>query len=166
MSETGKNDSYQNDELDNWRENFKGIQYLHEETNLLLTGAVDDVWFDLDTEELVVVDYKATSKNGEVSLDADWQISYKIQMDFYQWLLRQKGFPVSNEGYFVYCNGDKSLPRFDEKIQFKVSILKYTGSTEWIEPTIFEIKDTLDNDTLQIQMKTVVTVSILKIEKL
>ena len=115
---------------------------------LLLTGAVDDVWFDLDTEELVVVDYKATSKNGEVSLDADWQISYKRQMDFYQWLLRQKGFPVSNDGYFVYCNGDKSLPRFDEKIQFKVSILKYTGSTEWIEPTIFEIKDTLDNDTL------------------
>ena len=149
MAETGKNlIPYQNDELDNWRENFKGVQYLHEETNLLLTGAVDDVWFDLDTEELVVVDYKATSKNGEVSLDADWQISYKRQMDFYQWLLRQKGFPVSNDGYFVYCNGDKSLSRFDEKIQFKVSILKYTGSTEWIEPTIFEIKNTLDSDTL------------------
>ena len=47
----------------------------------MLTGAVDDVWFDLDTEELVVVDYKATSKNDEVSLDAEWQISYKRQME-------------------------------------------------------------------------------------
>lgn len=149
MAETHKNlIPYQSEELDNWRENFKGVQYLHEETNLLLTGAVDDVWFDLDTEELVVVDYKATSKNDEVSLDAEWQISYKRQMDFYQWLLRQNGFRVSNDGYFVYCNGDKSLPKFEEKIQFKVSILKYTGSTDWIEPTIVEIKNTLDSDVL------------------
>jgi hypothetical protein len=69
-------------------------------------------------------------------------------MEFYQWLLRQNGFAVSNDGFFVYCNGDKSLPRFDEKINFKVSILKYTGSTEWIQPTIFEIKETLDSKTL------------------
>ena len=149
MAETDKNlIPYQSEELDNWRENFKGVQYLHEKTNLLLTGAVDDVWFDLDTEELVVVDYKATSKNDEVSLDAEWQISYKRQMDFYQWLLRQNGFRVSNDGYFVYCNGDKSLPKFEEKIQFKVSILKYTGSTNWIEPTIVEIKNTLDSDVI------------------
>ena len=149
MAETDKNlIPYQSDEMDNWRENFKGVQYLHEKTNLLLTGAVDDVWFDLDTEELVVVDYKATSKNDEVSLDAEWQISYKRQMDFYQWLLRQNGFRVSDDGYFVYCNGDKSLPKFEEKIQFKVSILKYTGSTDWIEPTIVEIKNTLDSDVL------------------
>lgn len=149
MAETDKNlIPYQSEELDNWRENFKGVQYLHEKTNLLLTGAVDDVWFDLDTEELVVVDYKATSKNDEVSLDAEWQISYKRQMDFYQWLLRQNGFRVSDDGYFVYCNGDKSLPKFEEKIQFKVSILKYTGSTDWIEPTIVEIKNTLDSDVL------------------
>ena len=149
MAGTGKNlIPYKNDELDNWRQNFKGVQFLHEETNLLLTGAVDDVWFDLDTEELIVVDYKATSKNDEVSLDAEWQISYKRQMEFYQWLLRQNGFPVSKDSYFVYCNGDKSLPRFDEKVQFKVSTLKYIGSTDWIEPTIFKIKNTLDSEIL------------------
>ena len=106
MKETGKNlIPYQHEMLDEWRENFKGVQYLHKKTNLLFTGAVDDIWFDIDSEELVVVDYKATSKNGEVSLDADWQISYKRQMEFYQWLLRKNGFKVSNDGYFVYCNG-------------------------------------------------------------
>ena len=49
--------------LNDWRENFKGVQYFHEETNFLLTGAVDDLWFDLDKNEIIVVDYKATSKN-------------------------------------------------------------------------------------------------------
>lgn len=149
MLETGKNlIPFSHEELDEWRENFKGVQYLHELTNFLLTGAVDDVWYDLDKEELIVVDYKATAKNDEVSLDADWQISYKRQMDFYQWLLRKNGFNVSKDGYFVYCNGDKSKSKFDEKVEFKVSILKYTGSTDWIEPTIFEIKNTLDSTNL------------------
>ena len=47
-----------------------------------MTGAVDDVWFDLDTEELVVVDYKATSSKDEVNLNKDWQISYKDKWSF------------------------------------------------------------------------------------
>lgn len=149
MLDTGKNlIPFSHEELDEWRENFKGVQFLHKVTNFLLTGAVDDVWYDLDKEELVVVDYKATSKNDEVSLDADWQISYKRQMDFYQWLFRNNGFNVSEDGYFVYCNGDKSKSKFNEKVEFKVSILKYTGSTDWVEPTIFEIKNTLDSTNL------------------
>ena len=45
--------------------------------------------------ELIVVDYKATSKDGEVTLDAPRQDGYKRQMEFYQWLLRCNGFTVS-----------------------------------------------------------------------
>jgi len=63
-----------------WRENFKGVQYLHEPTNLLITGAVDDIWVNKQGE-LIVVDYKATSKNDEVNLDAEWQDGYKRQME-------------------------------------------------------------------------------------
>src|SRR3989344_2617438 len=33
-------------ELDKWRESFVGIQYLHEKTNFIITGAIDDVWAD------------------------------------------------------------------------------------------------------------------------
>jgi hypothetical protein len=32
------------DKLDVWRENFKGIQFHHEPTNLIITGAIDDLW--------------------------------------------------------------------------------------------------------------------------
>jgi len=34
---------FQHEKLDEWRENFKGIQYHHEPTNLVVTGAIDDV---------------------------------------------------------------------------------------------------------------------------
>ena len=114
---------FQHEKLDKWRHNFSGVVYQHEALKLHLFGAVDDIWIDLDTEELIVVDYKATSKNSEVNLDADWQIGYKRQMEFYQYLLRNNGFKVSDTGYFVYCNGIKQKDRFDEKLDFKISLL-------------------------------------------
>ena len=145
MAQTGKNlIPFSHKNLNDWRENFKGVQYFHEETNFLLTGAVDDLWFDLDKNEIIVVDYKATSKNSEVTIDADWQIGYRRQMDFYQWLIRKNGFQVSNIGYFVYCNGDKKRDSFENKIHFDVSVLEYVGNTKWVEPTLNEIKLLLD----------------------
>ena len=32
------------EDLDTWRHNFTGVQYLHEPTNLLIFGAIDDLW--------------------------------------------------------------------------------------------------------------------------
>ena len=58
MLETGKNlIPFQHEQLDNWRANFKGVQFTDESLNLTFTGAVDDIWYDLDSEELIVVDY-------------------------------------------------------------------------------------------------------------
>ena len=34
----------QHEEIENWRNNFKGVTYLHEDLKLHLFGAVDDVW--------------------------------------------------------------------------------------------------------------------------
>ena len=137
---------YKHEKLDEWRENFKGVQFHDKETNFILTGAVDDLWFDLDTEEVIVVDYKATSKNSEVSIDAEWQQGYRRQMDFYQWLLRKNDLNVSDVGYFVYCNGDRKKATFDNKVHFKVSVLEYIGNSSWIENTIVEIKELLDQN--------------------
>lgn len=149
MLETGKNlIPYQHQDLDDWRANFKGVQYTDTNLNLTFSGAVDDVWFDLDSEELVVVDYKATSKNSEVSIDEDWQDGYRRQIDFYQWLLRRNGFKVSNESYFVYCNGDKSKPSFNNKVEFKVSILKYIGDDSWVDEVLSNIKELLDKNEI------------------
>jgi len=149
MNEIKKNlIPFQHEKLDEWRENFKGVQYLHKETNLIFTGAVDDLWLDTDTNEIIVVDYKATSKNSEVTIDEEWQDGYRRQMDFYQWLLRKNEFNVSDTGYFVYCNGDKQQPNFDNKVIFKVSVLEYNGNASWIEETIINIKTLLDQNSI------------------
>jgi RecB family exonuclease len=136
---------YQHEMMDEWRENFKGVQYHHEPTNFIITGAVDDLWQD-EKGEIIVVDYKATSKTSQVSLDADWQDGYKRQMEIYQWLLRRNGLNVSNTGYFVYCNGKTDRVAFDAKLEFDIDLLPYTGDDSWIEGTLHEIKKCLDGE--------------------
>ena len=126
---------YNHEKINEWRENFKGAQYHHKPTNLIITGAVDDVWVN-PKGELIVVDYKSTSKQEEVNIDADWQIGYKRQMEIYQWLLRQNGFEVSNTGYFVYCNGDTDKEAFDAKLEFKIKLIPYEGNADWVEEAI------------------------------
>lgn len=138
---------FRHDKMNEWRENFKGIQYLHLPTNLLITGAVDDVWIN-PKGELIVVDYKATAKDGEVNLDADWQMGYKRQMEIYQWLLRKSGFTVFDTGYFVYCNGRIDREAFDGKIEFDITLLPYTGNDQWVEDVLHELKQCLDNPAM------------------
>ena len=130
-------------QLETWRSNFKGVRALHEKTNFELFGAIDDLWRDLGSGELIVADYKATSKAGEVTIDAEWQDSYKRQMEFYQWLLRNRGHTVSNRGWFVYCNGRKDLPAFDSRLEFTIRLLPYDGNDGWVEDTLHAIRETL-----------------------
>ncbi|MES2014432.1 MAG: PD-(D/E)XK nuclease family protein [Patescibacteria group bacterium] len=138
---------FQHEKLDTWRENFKGVDFFHAPTGFTVSGAVDDLWVN-PKGELHVVDYKATSKDEEVTLDADWQIGYKRQMETYQWLLRQNGFTVSDTGYFVYVNGRTDLEAFDGKLEFDVKVIPYTGSADWIEDVLLNIKSCLDSDAI------------------
>jgi hypothetical protein len=138
---------YQHENLDLWRNNFKGVSCLHKKTNFETFGAIDDLWLNLDTNEVIVVDYKATSKNDEVTLDAEWQDGYKNQMEFYQWLLRNNGLKVANQGWFVYCNGRKDLDEFNNHLEFIVKMLPYEGDTSWIDETLDRIKRCLEGDS-------------------
>lgn len=128
---------YQNPLLDEWRDPFKGVSVHHKPTNFIFFGGVDDVWVN-PAGELIVVDYKATSKDTEVSLDAEWQGGYKRQMEIYQWLLRNNGFPVSKTGYFVYCNGKRDREAFDAKLEFDIKLIPYEGNDAWVERALFD----------------------------
>jgi RecB family exonuclease len=138
---------FQHEEIDTWRENFVGVQFVHRPTNILVTGAVDDVWIN-DKGELHIVDYKSTSKDSTVNLDAEWQDGYKRQMEVYQWLLRKNGFNVSDTGYFVYANGQKDRKAFDAKLEFEVTLIPYKGDDSWVEKTLKDIKTCLESDTI------------------
>ncbi len=139
---------FQHEKMDFWRDALGGgIQYLHTPTNLLITGGIDDIWVDPEGE-IMIVDYKATSKAGEVDLNSEWQIGYKRQMEMYQWLFRKNDFKVSNTGYFVYCNGDADKEAFDAKLEFNIKILPYEGNDNWVEQTIFDAHACLKNNNL------------------
>lgn len=134
---------YQHEKMDEWRDSLrKGITYHHKAANLIITGGVDDVWVN-PKGELHIVDYKATSKNEEVTLDAPWQIAYKRQMEIYQWLFLMNGFKVSKTGYFVYCNGKADKEAFDAKLEFDVKVIPYDGDTRWVEETILDARKCL-----------------------
>jgi RecB family exonuclease len=134
--------------MNEWRDALRGgVQCVHQKTNLLITGGVDDIWVN-DKGELHVVDYKATSKSGEVSLDAEWQIGYKRQVEIYQWLLRHNDLKVSNTAYFVYCNGDADKKAFDKKLEFSIKVIPYEGNDDWIDGALVELKKCLMQEEL------------------
>jgi len=131
-----------------WRENFKGIRFLHAPTNFIIFGAVDDMWVGRDGT-LFVVDYKATSTSKPITLDGEYGESYKRQIEIYQWLLRRNGFSVSDTGYFVYVNATKDRDRFSGRLEFKEEIIPYVGSDAWVEPAIIAAHRCLNNNSVR-----------------
>ena len=139
---------FNHEKIDEWRDSLRrGVTYQFPGSNLIITGGVDDVWITQESE-LIIVDYKATSKDAEVTIDEDWQISYKRQMEIYQWLFKMNGFKVYPVGYFVYCNGDASKEAFNNRLDFEIKLIPYQGDTSWVDSKIKEIYQCLQSNEL------------------
>ncbi len=149
-------------EIEIWRNQKKGgVSYLHEQTNFLIYGAIDDVWIQ-PNGELIIVDYKAkaskddpstflkpkTKKDGEIIKTEKYKISYKKQLEIYQWSFRKKGFKVSNTAYFIFANAKKDEDSFNDQLIFEKSLIPYEGNDDWVESTIMAIHECLSQDTL------------------
>jgi hypothetical protein len=134
--------------MDEWRDALRrGISHHHEPTNILVRGGVDDVWVTPENE-LLIVDYKATSKKIGPSTEDDLYDSYKRQMEVYQWLFRRNDFTVSSTGYFVYVNGKSDAKAFDGKLEFDICVIPYAGNDAWVEPTLHRLKEMLLSDEI------------------
>ena len=142
---------FKHDDLDKWTSS------LHEETNILLGGGLDDVLINEHTGELHIVDFKSTSNQSKepkpVNLYGDWKMSYKRQMDMYIWIMRRLGFEVNKIGYFIYVdglhvgiNGMIDIDPSMATMKFSTSVLPYESNTDWIEPTLFKIKRLLHQE--------------------
>lgn len=138
-----------NDErLEAWRDALRrGISYHHLPTNLFIRGGIDDVWVT-PTGELLIVDYKATSKKEGPTTHEDLYPSYKRQMEIYQWLFRRNDFSVSPTGYFVYANGKSDAKAFDGKLEFDIVLIAYTGDDGWVEPAVVAMKEMLMSEAI------------------
>lgn len=143
--------AYPHADMDLWRNNFKGMRVTHS-TGATIYGAVDDIWQNLETGELHIVDYKSTSKQGEPSLDSGFGDGYKRQMEIYQWLFRQAGFPVSKTGYFLYVNGSKEGGFYDADgagvMRFSTSLIAYEGDDSWVDNAVSTAVACLQSDEI------------------
>lgn len=129
--------------LNGWKEDHREVEYHDARTNLIITGVVDDLWSD-EGNNILVIDYKASSEEDENDPNARWKIGYKKQIETYQWLLRNNGLQVSDTGYFVYCKGRQDAKAFDGKLEFDIKIVPYTGDSHWVDATLEDLKDCLD----------------------
>lgn len=141
---------FKHEDIDKWRNSLSGgISYIDEETNLIIQGGVDDVWYNLDTKELVVADYKAQSTSAEVEkeyyLKSQYHQGYKTQMDIYVYILRKMGFKVSDTSYFMVCNGVKTGDSFGSVMNFDITLVDYKVDTSWVQNKIIDMKTTLDS---------------------
>lgn len=109
---------------------------------------MDDVWVAPDGE-LFVADYKGTaSANGKpMTLDTEYRQAYKRQLEFYAFLLRGNGFRVSRRSFNVYAVGRMDAPSLDGRLSFRLELIEHLADTEWIEPTLAEVKKTLMLDS-------------------
>ena len=140
---------FADERMNEWRDSLRGgIVHKHPATGMTVCGGVDDVWVN-PAGELIIVDYKATSKDEKiVALDQDWHDGYKRQMEVYQWLFRKNGFKVSDTGYFVYANADKDKKAFDGLLEFEITLVPHKGDDSWVGGTILAIKACLDSESL------------------
>ncbi len=141
---------FKHENMDKWRNNFQGISYFNEETDVHFYGAVDDVWVKKDGE-LILSDVKSTSKNN-FDWDETWKKyeypkGYKRQLEMYQWLFRKNGFKVSNTAYLVYFNGLKNEPMFNQTLKFDLHLIRLDCDDSWVAKTIIEAKKLFDQDS-------------------
>ena len=144
---------FQHESINTWRDSLHGgLQHQVEGTNIIISGGIDDIWHDLSNDLLIVVDYKSQASIREVKpesyLSGVFHQGYKIQLDFYAYLLSKMGFRVSPTGYFYVCNGDRTAEAFNGRILFEETLVPYSLNTEWIEKKLLEMIDVMNSEVL------------------
>ena len=131
-------------EIDNWRDSLhKGLMLRHKDTNIILTGGVDDIWQHNISKQLIIVDYKSQAKLGRLDkqdyLEDPYHEAYKIQMDFYAYLLSGMGFDVHQTSYFLVCNAKRDDQEFKKRMNFDEYLVPYNWNIDWIDNKIDEM---------------------------
>ena len=87
--------------------------------------------------------FDPASKERVITLDSVYRQAYRRQVEVYQWLLRGNGFDVSRRGFLLFANAKVDRTSFDARLEFDLSLVEVLGQTDWIEPTLMQIKKCL-----------------------
>ena len=80
-----------------WRNNRKGITWTDKEGNLL-RGAVDNILVNKKNNKLIVLDYKTRG----YPVKEDTPKYYQKQLDIYNFLLRKNGYNTEDYGFLLF----------------------------------------------------------------
>ena len=124
------------DLLNTWRNNFKGLQWTDKKGNLL-RGAIDDL-LQID-HKLIVIDYKTRGypvKNDTASF-------YQDQLDLYNFLLRKNGYKTEDYSYLLFYHPKKLNE--DSYFVFNTDLVKVKTDVLNAERILSRAVETLDN---------------------
>lgn len=79
-----------------WRNNLKGLEYIDEKSGVLLHGAIDNIL--VKDNKFIILDYKTRG----YQLKEDTHEYYQIQMDIYNFLLRENGYETEDYTYLLF----------------------------------------------------------------
>ena len=95
-------------------------------------------------EALIISDVKSTSKK-EFNWAKTWQgyeypKGYQRQLEVYPWLFKKNCFSLSNKAYFIYYNGLKDKPKFNQFLKFKSFLVELDCNDNWVEDAVIKAK--------------------------
>lgn len=109
---------YAGAELEDWRNNRRGVKYHDQKRKALLKGALDDCLVKGKT--LIPLDYKTRG----YPLKEDSTSFYQHQLDIYCYLLHQNDYKVADFAYLVYYYPEKV--KKNGRMDFNVVVKKIT----------------------------------------
>ena len=144
---------FYHDELDNWRDSLhKGLMLRYRNTNIILTGGIDDIWQNTISRKLIIVDYKSQAKHGRLDkinyLQDPYHEGYKIQMDFYAYLILGMGFELDATSYFLVCNAKRDDEGFEKTLNFDEYLVPYLWNIDWIENKLEEMVNVMNSEEI------------------
>lgn len=139
--------------MDDWRDSLhKGLMARYKDSDIILSGGVDDIWFNTQTETLIVVDYKSQANRNAVEtesyLASPYHEGYKVQMDFYNYLLDLMEFPIGDISYFLVVNANRAASGFHGVMEFEETIVPYQHDISWIDERVQNMIDCMNSDKL------------------
>ena len=99
-----------------------------------------------------LIDYKSQANNKSLEpwayLSDVYHEGYKIQMDFYGYLLSEMGHDVSATFYFLVCNANRKADGFFGKLEFEEVLVPYKWNAQWIPEKVSEMINCMNSEEI------------------
>lgn len=111
--------------LEKWRNALRpALRYQHPEySNFILAGGIDDCLFD--GKYYIPLDFKTT---GSSSFEENSEKYYQHQLDIYNFLLEENGYPTKGLAYLIYYKPEKVID--EGVIKFQIVVKKMSTDSK------------------------------------